>query len=768
MLFSCRCIASTRLDSRFAACARLSSAAAVALKCACGFCYKFCQAASLSGYHRHPAFIRAFLNRSFSNGDVRGPQNLLIDAMTNFKRAIRMGFGYRWTVVGILISSVAVALFWGANLGAVYPIVEVVIKNESLQEWADDRINTAQACIDKLRQELNRRQTANRGEPASEGADAEGVDANDPTGEGTDARDALRALSLHAIESRIVAEQKALTATQHLKPWIDRYLPSDPFQTLLFVIGFLMVGTCLKSLFLIANVVLVERIAQLVAFDLRKFFYRRTLRMEMGCFAQGKTSELTSRFTHDLDGVTVGVRTVFGRALREPFKIIVCLVGAGWICWRLLLFSLIATPLAMVLINGFSKGVKRANRRAMQEMTQVFNRISETFNGIQAVKAFTMERSERARFHNVAKKYAVRAQRIVLYNSLTKTSTEIMSVGVVCVALLAGSYLAINGETHIFGVRMSQRPLTFGSLLAFFALLAGMSDPFRKLSEVYNAVQRGAAAADRIYEYADREPRIVSAATKSELSSPLREVTFERVGFSYDNGMSVLDGVEFSLRAGETVAIVGPNGCGKSSLLNLLPRFYDPISGSIRWNGTDLRDVPIKSLRNRIGLVSQQSMLFDESVADNIRYGSPNATQKEIVSAAERAHAHEFIEQRLSAGYETIVGPEGKRLSGGQRQRIALARAILRDPEVLLLDEATSQVDVESEQLIHKALIEFIRGRTTLMVTHRLASLALADRILVLDSGRIVDIGTHKELALRCEVYQRLHKIHHEPVRVSA
>lgn len=662
----------------------------------------------------------------------------------NFRRTVKLGFRYRWTVTGLLLSSLMVAILWGANLGAIYPIVEVVIKNQSLQQWVDERIETAETRVAQLQTDL-------AGLPSA-----------------TDANQISGLPSPHTLRSDLASERRALKSAQRVRPWIKRYLPDDPFLTLLSVVGFLMFGTCLKAIFLTTNAVLAERVTQLVALDLRKMFFRKTIRMEMDCFAQEKTSQLLSHFTHDMDGISGGVRTVFSRAVLEPFKIVVCLIGAGWFCWRLLLFSLVATPLAMLLINGFAKSVKRANRRAMQEMSQVYNRISETFHGILAVKAFTMERSERRRFHLVAKQYAIRAQRIALYNSLTKTSTEVMSIGVVCVALLAGCYLVLNETNYVFGIRMSQRPLTTGSLMAFFALLAGMSDPFRKLADVYNAIQRGAAAADRIYALSDREPRVVAKANPTPLTLPLEKLKFENVQFEYVPECPVLKGIDFEIQAGETVAIVGPNGCGKSSLLGLLPRFYDPQSGAIRWNGTDLRDLSLRDLRNQIGLVSQQAMLFDETVAANIRFGSPQARDEEVFSAAKRAHAHEFIESQLAQGYETVVGPGGKRLSGGQRQRLALARAILRDPEVLLLDEATSQIDVKSEQLIHEALRHFVKNRTTLMVTHRLASLDLADRILVLDSGKIVDIGTHQQLSQRCEVYQRLQDVRPLQLRESA
>jgi subfamily B ATP-binding cassette protein MsbA len=213
------------------------------------------------------------------------------------------------------------------------------------------------------------------------------------------------------------------------------------------------------------------------------------------------------------------------------------------------------------------------------------------------------------------------------------------------------------------------------------------------------------------------------------------------------------------VRYGETLCIVGPNGCGKTTLINLLPRFHDPVSGSVRLDDVDLRELRLRELRRLVGVVTQQTLLFDDTVFNNIRYGTTNATREQVIAAAHQAHAHRFIEDRLDDGYETIVGPGGNRLSGGQRQRLALARAILRDPDILVLDEATSQVDLESEQLIHQALEEFVRDRTAIIITHRLSTLELADRVLVLDSGRIADLGTHDELITRCDLYRRLHDI---------
>ncbi|MCA9262556.1 MAG: ABC transporter ATP-binding protein [Planctomycetales bacterium] len=657
--------------------------------------------------------------------------------MRDFRRALTLSLRYRWSMAGVMVSAMMVALFWGANLGTVYPIVEVVLKDRPLHEWIDDSILESRAKIAAYESELS--------EPLH------GV-VGSPTKAAETPRDFY-------VQSQLDAERKALAWAERCQPWIHRFMPAQPFATLIVVVVFLLIGTLLKTFFLFSGVVLVERISQLAILDLRKAFYRKTLSMSLAHFSDDGSSELLSRFTHDMEALTIGVRTVWGRAVREPLKIAVCFIGAAFICWRLLLFCLFIAPFAIYVINRLAQSVKRANRRAMAEMTQLYRQLSESIQGIQAVKAFTMERFERRRFHEIGKQYFRRAQRIAVYNVLTRGSTELMSMCVVAVAITAGGYLVLNHETHLWGIRLSSRPLSFGSLMAFFALLAGMSDPFRKLAEVYNQVQRAAAAADRIYELMDRETTISNPESPQPIPRPLRQLEFRQVDFRYDSAHPVLRDVELRIEAGQTLAIVGPNGCGKSTLAKLIPRFFDPQSGQVVWNGVDLREVKLSELRGQIGLVTQHTMLFDDTVMNNIRYGSLQATDEEVIEAARRAHAHRFITERLRDGYQTVIGESGSRLSGGQRQRIALARAILRDPELLILDEATSQIDIESEQLIHQALREFIRGRTAIMITHRLSTLDLADKILVMDSGHCVDQGTHQELMQRCAVYQNLHEL---------
>jgi ATP-binding cassette subfamily B protein/subfamily B ATP-binding cassette protein MsbA len=369
-----------------------------------------------------------------------------------------------------------------------------------------------------------------------------------------------------------------------------------------------------------------------------------------------------------------------------------------------------------------------------------------------------MERHERKRFHQTAKEYYRRVMRINFYGSLTAPNNELMGIGVICLALLAGCYLVLNDQTHLLGIKMTDRPLTFGALMAFYAFLIGVSDPARKLSGVMSMLQGAAAAADRIYAVHDREPTIVDPPKPRSLPSQNRELVLDGVSFHYTPERPVLVDVDLTIGSGETIAIVGPNGCGKTTLASLIPRFYDPVEGAVRLGGCDLRELRMRDLRREIGLVTQQTLLFDDTVANNIRYGRSGASESEIIEAAKKAHAHKFIVEQLTDGYQTQVGERGNRLSGGQRQRIALARAILRDPSILILDEATSQIDYESEQLIHKALEEFVRGRTTILITHRVHTLALARRILVMDEGRILDLGTHSELLSRCTVYQRLYQ----------
>jgi ABC-type multidrug transport system fused ATPase/permease subunit len=295
--------------------------------------------------------------------------------------------------------------------------------------------------------------------------------------------------------------------------------------------------------------------------------------------------------------------------------------------------------------------------------------------------------------------------------------------------------------------------------LLLYTFLAGVSDPVRKLSNVYGRMQRAAAASDRLFAFLDRSPTILDRAGATRLVRHRRSIEFKDVQFAYPTSLPVLKGISLRVQSGEAIAIVGPNGCGKTTLLSLIPRFYDATGGQVLVDGVDVRDIQLRSLRRQIGIVTQETVLFDDTILANIAYGSRHASRAAIEVAARQAYAHRFIEQ-LPEGYDTNVGERAVKLSGGQRQRIALARAILRDPSILILDEATSALDVESESLIQRALEEFVENRTTFVITHRLATLEMADRIVVMSDGRIEDVGLHNELMRRCELYARLYQIH--------
>jgi ATP-binding cassette subfamily B protein/subfamily B ATP-binding cassette protein MsbA len=322
------------------------------------------------------------------------------------------------------------------------------------------------------------------------------------------------------------------------------------------------------------------------------------------------------------------------------------------------------------------------------------------------------------------------------YFALANPITEILGIGMVATSIAVGAWLVINQETRIFGITMTDQPMTVPGIMIFFGFLIGASDPVRKLSGVITGMNVGIVGAQGLYPLLDTPSKLRAAAQPVSLPSPHREIRLDNVSFSYDGIDTVLKDVSVAIAFGERVAIVGPNGGGKSTLVNLVCRFYDPTKGRVLLDGVPLTDIAIHDLRRRIALVTQQTELFNESILYNIRYGRWDATDEEVEEAARKARAHDFIAE-FPEGYRTMVGPNGFRLSGGQRQRISLARAFLRDAEILVLDEATSQIDVESERLIHEALARYVENRTVIMITHRASTLALADSILEVEHGKV-------------------------------
>ncbi|MCP4191245.1 MAG: ABC transporter ATP-binding protein [Planctomycetaceae bacterium] len=632
-------------------------------------------------------------------------------------RAIRLALRYKYSLIASITCSAMVAIFWGANITAVYPFVQIVFQDQTLHTWVDKEIETSRLELAKVEK------------PAA--------DSN----------------STLAPADRAAAE-KQLKRLQTLKTYTDRYAPRDAFQTLLFIVGFLLIGTIIKCIFRIASQVLISRVAGRTTADLRAAFLK-TLLSDRGNSCES-TSDAAVRIGGDMNSIGTAVQILFGRSIQEPLKMLACLSGAAMLNWRLLAFSLLTTPFAIILLLALARSIRGASLRAWDQTRRLMGHMMQTFQGLHIVKAYNMENHERRRFWDHTLQVYREQQKISFFNALLRANNEILGIAILCVSAIAGGWLVLNKQTSLMGIPLATRPPDFGQIMLFFAFLIGCTDPLRKIADVYGSLQGGAAAADRIMPFIESSQIQLGDTNSVRIDDARKSITFENVHFYYSEQKPVLRGVSFQIHCGETLAIVGPNGCGKSTLVNLLLGFVHPSEGRILLGTTDLNNIRTKDFRRRVSLVTQKPILFNETVQDNIRYGSRSATAAEVVDAAKKAHAHQFIQKQLDNEYETMCGDGGKRLSGGQQQRLTLARAIIRNPDILILDEAASQIDPNSERLIRESLRAFVCNRTTVIISHRMSTLELADRIMVMDLGQIVDIGTHDELLQRCIVYQSL------------
>jgi ATP-binding cassette subfamily B protein/subfamily B ATP-binding cassette protein MsbA len=664
--------------------------------------------------------------------------------MKNFLRALRYAWPYRKRLIVSVVCALIAAAFWGGNFLSIYPVLKILIEEESPQAWVEKRIEETQKHILVLQADLAKIDREVHDEEAKP--------------ESKERDHALRDLARRQVgpQGKLDTANTDLYRLLLAKKYVY-FLPNGLFETLALVIGLVVLGVALKGVFEFLQETLVGSVVNLSLFDLRNRFYRNTIHLDVDQFGKEGSSELMSRFTNDSELLATGMKTLFGRLIAEPLRALCCVLIACWISWQLTLLFLVLVPVALFVFHKVGRLMKRATRRLLERMSSIYKILQESFQGIRVVKAFTMEPYERRRFFVATKDYYYKAMMVVKIDALAGPIIELLGVTAVAGALLAGAYLVLEHRTHLFGLQMTSQPMTAATLLQLYAFLAAIADPVRKLSSVYPRLQSGAAAADRVFALLDRRPHVGRNNDGPRLERHCTSLEFRGVCFSYEPGIPILTNIELDVRFGETIALVGKNGCGKTTLVGLIPRFYDPDHGSVLVDGRDLRTLHVRSLRQQIGLVTQEPILFDDTIEKNIAYGNRRARPEDVEAAAKRAYAHDFI-TRLSQGYQTRIGEAGARLSGGQKQRIALARAILRDPSILILDEFTSQYDAESEALIHRALKEFIRDRTTLVITHRLNTLEIADRIVVLDQGRIAGFGTHPDLLRTCEPYQRLHE----------
>jgi ATP-binding cassette subfamily B protein/subfamily B ATP-binding cassette protein MsbA len=667
--------------------------------------------------------------------------------MRNFLRAVRASWPYRGRLFLSIAFAIAAASLWGAMFLAIHPMMKILGGEKSLPESVEVEIALVEKDIEPLRAKLakldeEKRQLEKIPETAYRHRREREI-----TGQ------------IAQTESRLTRASVSIYRLQILKWIYSNHLPADRFQCLVALMGAVLVVVLFKGIFEFGHESLSGSITNWTQYDLRNRFYRNVIRLDVNHFNDAGSHELMARFTNDIESLSAGLKMIYGKVIAEPLKGIACLGLAFMISWQLTLLFLVVVPLAVIAAGKVGKMIKRASKRLLERMSDIFKILHESFRGIRIVKAFTMEPYERLRFRSATQAYRRKAQRIVELDAASGPIMDLIGSATVATAIIAGAYLVLRQKTHLFGLRMTDYPLDHETLLLFYGLLGATADPARKLSSVYTKIMTSVAAANRVFNALDVQPRVRGNVGAGRLERHCQSIEFRDICFSYEPGKPILTNIHLHCRFGETVALVGKNGCGKTTLVGLIPRFYDPDHGTIRIDGTDIRSVNLRSLRQQIGVVTQETILFDDTIFNNIAYGHRHAKPSQVEEAAERAFAHDFI-MKLPKGYQTMIGEAGGKLSGGQKQRIALARAILRDPAILILDEFTSQCDAESESLMHQALRKFMQGRTNFVITHRLNTLEIADRIVVLDNGRIESAGTHDELLKCSPIYQRLYEAH--------
>jgi ATP-binding cassette, subfamily B, bacterial MsbA len=616
--------------------------------------------------------------------------------MKKFGRAIRDSL-HHWPLLMLAtMCSLGVATLWSANIGAMYPVIEMTLNGNSTQKHLTERIQASEKLLAAHQADIQR---------------------------------------LEHFKVVYTRDQKSLKWQQFQLNVANQFLPNDPFKTICVIMVIMVVSTLIRHLLLLANDLLIGRVSTTIVRTIRKRVFDQALAYDRRTYQHYGTSGLLAAITHTSDGLTNGLIAFFGLAIREPLRIIACLIGAAIVCPRLLLLSVILAPLLVLTVYWFNGRVKGLARSMIGKNTGFHEVILEALSNIFTVQAYTMEAEERKRFSECTQDMQRCGMRMIFYTGLSKPVTELIGVGMIAITICAGAYLIVNRQTHIFFLRICDQPMSPSDLMIFFAMLIGASDPLRKMSGVMTNIYGGALAAESLYQMLDQPKVLTEPEVPATIAQPHSQLSVNDVSFAYLAGSPVLQQINLEIPYGKTVAILGANGSGKSTLIQLLCRFYDPSSGSIALDGVDYRQLSVHTIRSRIALVSQQTELFNRSVLENIQYGSPQSSREDVIAAAKIAHAHDFIVNALERGYDTLVGQGGHRLSGGQRQRIAMARAILRKPEILILDESTSQIDMASELQIRESLSELKRSCTIVIITHREALMDLADATYEMRGG---------------------------------
>ena len=501
-----------------------------------------------------------------------------------------------------------------------------------------------------------------------------------------------------------------------------------------------------KGLFTFLSSFLMRSIGYKVGKKLRDDLFGHIIYQSSDYFDYKSTGDLMSRLTNDVDRIQVAVAGSMGDLIREMFILLALLVYIFITDWRLALISFVIAPVAVIPLVLFSRQLKKKGLLSQEKMAQIYNLLHETITGNKIVKAFTMEKFEIKKFSQATLSYFKTSLKLALTGSLTSPFMEFLGGVVAAFVLVLGATKIVQGH------------ISPGDFVSFVVAIFYSYTPIKRLSRANNSIQQGVACYERIQEILNSKSQIVEHPKAYPLPPVKGSVKFENVSFGYNEMMPVLQEVSFEVMPNETVALVGLSGAGKTTIINLLSRFYDSTSGKITIDGIDIREVSLSSLRSQIGLVTQELILFNDTVRNNIAYGLEEISLDKIKEAAKAAKAHDFI-MKLPKEYETIIGEKGTLLSSGQRQRLAIARALLKNPPILILDEATSALDSESERLIQIAMANLMKNRTTFVIAHRLSTVRRVDKIFVLDKGGITEIGTHKELCRKDGIYKKLHDL---------
>lgn len=662
---------------------------------------------------------------------------------------------YVWQQRGRLLVSItlsaAIALLWTGALLIVFPVVKVLLEDQSLGDYVTAQLQSARTAVER---ETQRRETLdNELATLRQSGDSEPIARKE--------NDRLACVRL--LNEAVRREWQFSWVETRLLPHLDQ----DRFTMLGRLMLLLLALTAVKCIACYFQEILVNAAVERTMQTIRERLFRSTLKLDHQTLMLETTPRLMSRFTFDLQQLAIGLTLLGSKAVIEPLKAAVCIACAFGVNWRLTALSFVCAPLAAILFGQLGRRLKRASRRQMESMSRVYRALIEPLQSFTSVLAFRNERLHRRRLARENQDYYEKAMKIVRIDALSSPSVEFLAMIGVFVGSLPGAYLILRGQTSIAGIRLSAYQMESSELALLYTLLAGVLDPARRIASVYSKVRKSATACDRIFGWMDRTSLLTSNRPSLLLPRHNHSIEFDQVTFRYaatdvsEQRPPALDHVSVTIPFGATVAIVGGNGSGKSTLASLLPRLFDPQEGTVRIDGVDISRVDPRDLRRQIGIVTQDTQLFDTSIEENIRYGCQAATDEAVNEAARRAHVLTFVDQ-MPDGLKTGVGDRGHRLSGGQRQRLALARAIVRDPAILILDEATSAVDAQSEHLIHGSLADLARGRTTFIVTHAMTPVLLEhiSHVMIMEQGRLIAFGPHDTVLATCPAYQRLFNAH--------